>query len=143
MKPDLRFATVEIHTSPWEAHVSRGLVESEGIPAFLTNEHHIWVNWPMSLALGGVRLKVPEEQAAQALAVLARRNSGEFEAALLEQIPFESSACCECGSTTLREVRPWSAILLSLTFLFVGSAIFPPPKEKKYVACGGAANAEP
>jgi hypothetical protein len=143
VKPDLRLTTVEIHTSPWEAHVSRGLVESEGIPAFRACEHHVWASWPMSLALGGVRLKVPEEQAAQALAVLARRNSGEFEAALLEQMPFESLVCRECGSTTLREVRPWSAILLSLTFLFVGSAIFPPPKEKRCVACGGAASAEP
>ena len=143
MESDLRFVTVEIHTSPWEAHVSRGLVESEGIPAFLASEHHVWASWPMSLALGGVRLKVPAEQAAQALAVLARRNSGEFEAALLEQMPIARSACRECGSTTLREVRPWSAILLSLCFLFVGSAIFPPLKEKKCVACGGAANAEP
>jgi len=143
VEPDLRFATVEIHTSPWEAHVSRGLVESEGIPAFLASEHHVWASWPMSLALGGVRLKVPAEQLAQALAVLARRNSGEFEAALLEQMPFKNLACQECGSTTLREVRPWSAILLSLCFLFVGSAIFPPPKEKKCVSRAGAENAEP
>jgi hypothetical protein len=143
MQRDLQFATVEIHTSPWEAHVSRGLVESEGIPAFLASEHHVWAIWPMSLALGGVRLKVPVEHASQALAVLARRNSGEFEAALLEQLPFKGAACRECGSTTLREEHSWSSILLSLCFLFVGSAIFPPPKERKCATCGGAANAEP
>jgi hypothetical protein len=143
MADDLRFATVEIHPTPWEAHVSRGMLESEGIPAFLASEHHVGAMWPMSHALGGVRINVPVEHLAQAHVVLAQRNSGEREAALLELMPFTRAACRACGSTALREERPWFAVLLAMCLLFVGNTIFPPPKQRRCAACGGDAAAEP
>ena len=40
--------TIERFTTPWEAHVSRGLLESEGIPASLADEHQIWANGTLS-----------------------------------------------------------------------------------------------
>jgi hypothetical protein len=43
------FITVTVATSPWEAHVLRGLLESEGIPAVLFNEHHVWLSAPTSM----------------------------------------------------------------------------------------------
>ncbi|MHA4868478.1 hypothetical protein ACXZ1M_12345 [Duganella sp. PWIR1] len=118
------------------------MVESEGIPAFLAGEHHIWASWPISLALGGVKLQVPIQYVSEALAVLERRNSGEFEAVLLEQVPFNAAVCSVCGSTEFYATLRWSSIVLAMTFLFVGNAIFPPIKEKKCVACRGAEKAD-
>lgn len=129
MADDLQFATVEIHPTPWEAQVSRGMLESEGIPVCLAGEHHVGAMRPMSHALGGVRINVPVKHLAQAHAVLAQRNNSEFEAALLEQVPFKRAACQACGSTALRDERPGLAVLLAMCSFFAGNAIFPPPKD--------------
>ena len=70
--------TVESYTSPWDAHVACGLLESEGIPASVAGEHHVWANWPISQALGGVRIQVPQEHVAKAKEVLAQQLAFEF-----------------------------------------------------------------
>lgn len=97
----------------------------------------------MSHALGGVRINVPVEHLAHAHAVLTQRNSGDREAALLDLMPFKRTACRACGSTALQEERSWSAVLLAMCLLFVGNAIFPPPREVRCMACGGDAVDEP
>jgi hypothetical protein len=45
------FVTVATFLSPWEAHIVRGLLETEGIPSTLGSEHHVGANWPLSQAL--------------------------------------------------------------------------------------------
>jgi hypothetical protein len=143
MEQELRFGVVEIHDSPWAAHVSRALLESEGIPAFLASEHHIWAQWPMSLVLGGVRLLVPLEHCESAKGVLALRDSGELEAALIEQVaPGVLLACAQCGSAAFRERRDWLPIALSSMLLFACAVIFPPSKVRQCVSCGGPASDE-
>ena len=128
--------------SPWDAHVSRGLMESEGIPAFLASEHHVWAHWPLSLALGGVRLQVPTEQASRARDILAQRSEGEFEAALIEQTGIAAPACLQCGASAVREQRDWFSVLLSFVFIAFGNAIFPPGKRLMCAACGSTARGE-
>lgn len=143
MADELHFAVIEIHTSPWEAHVSRGLLESEGIPAFLSSEHQIWINWPMSLTLGGVRLLVSVESAASARDVLAMRDRGELQAALVEQHGQSLERCSRCGATDLIEHRDWLAISLSVVLLLFCKASFPPAKSRKCKSCGGKRVASP
>lgn len=139
MSAALTFTVVEVHTSPWEAHVSRALLESEGIPAVLASEHHVWANWPMSLMLGGVRLLVPSQHFESARSVLAMRDSGELQAALAEEFPSSLSACSGCGSATLVERRNWSSVALSVALLFLCKAIFPPAKDRRCTCCGASA----
>lgn len=62
--------TVARFTFAYEAWLARGLLESEGIPAWLADEHTITMNWLYSNALGGVRLQVPESYQADAVQVL-------------------------------------------------------------------------
>jgi hypothetical protein len=143
MEQELRFAVVEIHDSPWAAHVSRALLQSEGIPAFLASEHHIWAQWPMSLVLGGVRLLVPLEHGESAKRVIALRDSGELEAALIAQMDSGVVACSRCGSAAFRETRDWFSIAVSSMLLFAGSIIFPPSKVRQCASCGAAAGDEP
>lgn len=118
--------TVETFTNPVEAHISRGLLESEGIPASLGSEHHVWASWHFSQALGGVRLQVPVGHAARARDVLARQRRGEYQEALELEQDVEQSRCHNCGSTDLRFTRsPVSMALLFLT-LGISGLIFPP-----------------
>jgi hypothetical protein len=69
--------TVGWYLHPLEAEIARGLLESEGIPAFLHSCQHSLLNWPMTLALGGVRLQVPPSAVGQALEVLSASVSSE------------------------------------------------------------------
>ncbi|MDZ4299014.1 MAG: DUF2007 domain-containing protein [Moraxellaceae bacterium] len=43
-----------------EAHIARAKLESEGIPAFVADEHTVTAQWLYSNAIGGVRLQVPD-----------------------------------------------------------------------------------
>jgi hypothetical protein len=143
MADELRFEVLEIHMSPWDAHVSRALLESEGIPAFLGNEQVIWINWPMSLMLGGVRLLVPVEVAESARNVLAMRDRGDLQAALVAQEEPSAEVCPRCGSTEFTTSRDWVAISLATLLLFFCKAIFPPAKARKCKACGEPVRGEP
>jgi hypothetical protein len=136
MQNELRFSAVEHHISPWDAHVSRALLESEGIPAFLANEHHVSVNWPMSLMLGGVRVvvRVADEEAART--VLGLRDSGALEAALVAEQPPVLLACGHCGSTQFRNKRDWTSVALALVLLLTMRLIFPPLKQRECASCG-------
>jgi len=62
-----KLVVVDTYSNPLDAHIARGLRESEGIPATLGSEHHVWSSWPYALALGGIRLQVAE-----------RHGSGDF-----------------------------------------------------------------
>jgi len=118
--------TIETYMNPLEAHIARGLLESEGIPATLGSEHHVWASWHFAQALGGVRLQVPAEYAHRARDVLGRQRRGEFQAALENEQEIEEARCGLCGSTDLRFTRsPWSIFLLVLT-LGISGLIFPP-----------------
>ena|SRR5688572_22263887 len=121
-----RLIVVETFTNPLDAHVARGLLESEGIPAILHSEHLVSVIWPLANALGGVRLQVAEHRAADARAVLARFARGEFAQALAEESGVPQSRCPDCGSTDLRYTRAASSTILLLATFGLSSIIFPP-----------------
>ena len=61
---------VRSFTGTGEAAIARGLLETEGIPAFLRNEHLVAIAWPLSQATGGVSLAVPARDAERALRLL-------------------------------------------------------------------------
>lgn len=65
-------ALTTIHTSntPVDCHILKGRLESEGIQTFIYDENLIWVSPFDAVAVGGVKLKVPEEQAPKARQVL-------------------------------------------------------------------------
>jgi hypothetical protein len=132
----LRFTVVEHHLSPWDAHVIRALLESEGIPAFLANEHHVSVNWPMSLMLGEVRILVRTEDETAARNAFALRDTGVLEAALAVEQPADPPACAHCGSTQFRDQRNWTSVILVVVLLLTMRLIFPPPKERRCRSCG-------
>lgn len=64
--------------SPWRADLALGLLESEGIEAFLADDH-LARNEPVSSALaGGIRLLVLEEDLTRAREVLDQAENGNL-----------------------------------------------------------------
>jgi hypothetical protein len=72
------FTTVAHYPDPIEAHIARGLLASRGIDAHLGDEHLVMANWEWRLAVGGVKLRVPQEQAMHARNILRAAESGEY-----------------------------------------------------------------
>lgn len=69
--------TLAAFNTPLEAHIVRGRLETEGIECLLANEQILGVHPGLNFALGGVQLKVREEDYPRALAIL----NGEAEGA--------------------------------------------------------------
>jgi hypothetical protein len=119
-------ATVATFAEAWEAHLFRLRLEAEGIPASVAHEHHIWVNWPYSLALGGVKVQVPRSEWENAVAVERRCRAGEYRAELAAEFGETDGAhCSNCGliDVSSRCSLPRLALLIALYFL--AGAIFP------------------
>lgn len=115
------WVTVGHYSLPYEAHLGRARLESEGIDAMVVDEHTINMQWMLSDALGGVRLQVNEEDDARARAILAedrsdlvRDDAGDAPAAVHD----ESGSLRLSPLSTPRRKR---GFLLTLLAFFIGS----------------------
>lgn len=61
-----------------EAHLARTKLESQGVLAFVFDEHTISLNPIYDIALGGVRVKIKNSDLKKALKILGPRASGTF-----------------------------------------------------------------
>ena len=110
--------TVESFIDPIAAYLAKGRLETEGIPAFVAHEYHIWANWGLSNALGGVKIQVAEENIDIAKGIIQQHLNGEFEIYL--DHPFykrDIRVCPHCNSSNYEGFIPLlSKILLFLSF---------------------------
>ena len=118
--------TVGRYDFPYEAHIARARLESEGIPAFVVDEHTINMQWLYSQALGGVKVQVPERFAEEALAILNEDRSSD----LPDQ---ETRACRVCGGHEFEHLARGRPVAYFL-FWFFG---FPLWKVKRQIRCKG------
>jgi hypothetical protein len=110
---------------PWEAHILRARLEAEGIPASVIGDQHIIANWPLSVALGGAALQVPDAYLDQAQQIIAAYHAGTFKEDLIAEHPEAADRCPSCNSTEIAGSIPiWLRILNVATFL-LASAPFP------------------
>ena len=95
-----------------EAKLAQGKLSSEGISAFLCDEHTHAINWHMGAAFGGIRLQVPDSQVIRALEVLDGFEPDERgeEDEETEEVP----CCPECESLEIREVASANPRQISL-----------------------------
>ena len=109
------------------AFLLKSRLEFEGIVAWVADDHHINLQWTISLALGGVKVKVMEADREDAQKVLY---SDCAEA--LDAISFPGdveAACCEkCGSMDLKRyslTRKAAALTLltGLPFIYFGKRV--------------------
>ena len=125
----LMLVTVHREINPWDAHIVRALLESEGVPATVGFEHHISANWCASLALGGVRVQVPMSFLDQARTVLDDWRRSVLARALEAEWGLPAEVCPRCGADDWLAWRPMhfgSLLLLVLGFRF--GIIFPWPR---------------
>jgi len=123
--------TIAHYSFPYEAHIARAKLESEGIPAFVADENTINMQWLYSNAMGGVRLQVPPPFVEQALALLGEDCSELVE----EQQGVETEACELCGSRNtepFQRGRRWAF----LVFLGLDFPLFPARNTHRCRDCG-------
>jgi len=72
------FVTVAQFLNPVDANIVQGVLEAAGIPAVLGDEHLARVHSLLSIAIGGVRLRVPAAHVTEAQQVIAAYNRGDF-----------------------------------------------------------------
>jgi hypothetical protein len=119
-------ATAATFREPWEAHIFCSLLRNEGIPASVAHEFHVWNVWPISTALGGVKVQVSAEQLSDARSIRSRSERGEFRAILQsEWDDLDDPHCPVCGSTNYWKRRSHlRAVFAILVSIFV--ALLPP-----------------
>ena len=110
-----KLVTVAAYNNPLEAHLAKGRLDVEGIPAYLAHEHHVWANWVYSQALGGVKVQVFVEDADAASKILDAHNKGDYEDSLGEVVSeIDDNTCPKCGSKEFQSRFPIGMILLVL-----------------------------
>ena len=123
--------TIARYSLPYEAHIAKSRLDSEGIPAHVADEHTINMQWLWSDALGGVRLQVPETHVESALMILAE----DREQDLVESQSVDTTACPHCGSTDTEYQqigRRWAF----LVFIGLHFPLFPVRNGVKCKRCG-------
>lgn len=130
-----------------EAHILRGRLEAEGIPAFVQHEHHVTLDWFISNALGGVRLQVPVEHAQAAIDVLKAVREGGF-ALMQPQIPapgmdaaaaqaLATASCPNCGEEGDAAAGSERGVALAFLHLFA----LPTPWRRLHWHCSACGHA--
>jgi len=110
------FVTVATFPYSSEAQIVKGRLLSEGIEAFLADNYTIDTDPLVSVAIGGVKLRVPKIQEAQAREILQ-----SIEAFAVDD-EGEAIACPNCSSkklqlfTTITDVKSLGAFLLGFFF---------------------------
>ncbi len=104
--------TIASYPDAIKAHLARGRLEAEGIPAVVADEYYISANWMMSNAIGGVKVQVPERFVASAAQVLRELDAGDFELPAEDREPLH---CPRCGSSAVEtDTASWRLALLGV-----------------------------
>lgn len=67
----MSLVTIASFSNAFNMHVVKGRLETEGIPCFAKDEHTVSTNPLYAVALGGIKLQVREEDAPEALRIMA------------------------------------------------------------------------
>jgi Putative prokaryotic signal transducing protein len=134
--------TISKFLSLGEAKLAQGKLVSAGISAFVCDENMHAMNWHMGMALGGIRLQVPDSQVVRALEVLDDFEPDDTDASQLEDGDddelYEVACCPECESLEIREVTTSSPRQITL---WSAAIPFPEPAAEsvrrwKCLMCG-------
>ena len=116
MGPKGELITVASYPDALQAHLARGRLEAEGIPAVIADEYYVSANWMMSNALGGVKVQVGERMADRAVEILRQLDAGEF--AVDDAGQPGPDTCPRCGSASVdTRSGSWRVALLGLHLL--------------------------
>jgi hypothetical protein len=66
------------YLAPVDAFIVRNCLRASGVPAVVADDHLVQANSLWTMALGGVRVLVPQQHLAEAQSLLAALERGEF-----------------------------------------------------------------
>ncbi len=72
------FQTLKHFLEPMDAHMLAACLQDRGVPAFVADADTVQTNMLLSIALGGVRLQVPEALIERAQAIMESYGRGDF-----------------------------------------------------------------
>jgi hypothetical protein len=113
--------------------LAKSRLEYEGIPAWVADDYYINLKWTISLALGGVKVKILESDYEDAYKVLNTDCSRALEQISFPEID-EDERCGRCGSPDII-LNNWTRKAAALTLL-TGLPIFFFRKRYKCLNCG-------
>lgn len=134
----MNFIIVQTYNNYIDASIEMGRLKEEGIACWLKDENTVTVNPIWTIAVGGIKLMVPESEAREARQLLKQYHHQQQS----------SHPCPKCGSinvelvTTPRKVSNWLGAVLGFLFgsyalsvdkvyhCFACSHEFIPEKEK-------------
>lgn len=133
---------VSTHTVAIDAHIVKGRLEAEGIPAALEDDQYITMDWFLSTALGGVKVSVPEAYEEAALEVLQKTNNNEYQLSKLDSealaqepaaefVPEVPTECPKCHSYKISRIE-WMRHLSLVVLYFLHSPI---AFSQRYYSC--------
>lgn len=131
----MQLITIKTFEQPVEAHLYLNILETEGMDAVLFDEHTVGLNPLYNLTLGGIKLKVREEDVERALQII---NEAENRPLLNEEE--QEVFCPECQSQDImlgyRSMKKGRWIWSGLVSIFLG--VLPPfgKKVNRCKACG-------
>ncbi|MEE8574740.1 MAG: DUF2007 domain-containing protein [Thermodesulfobacteriota bacterium] len=123
--------TVQSYSTPLDAHMAKSRLDAAGIYAVIVDEHTVTMNWLLSNAVGGVKVKVLEEDLQDARLVLELNSLDEPEASEVHEC---WGACPICSSLDVEYFTDKRGPFLS--WLFLGFLAFPAGKKLKCNGCG-------
>lgn len=91
-----KFKTVQVFDTPINAHLLLNHLEVNGIDGFLVDEHTVGVNPLYNYAVGGVKVKVAEEDYSRAKSLIV-----QLENSKLKDDNGKEIQCPRCHSTNL------------------------------------------
>ncbi|CAB5499811.1 putative signal transducing protein [Bathymodiolus azoricus thioautotrophic gill symbiont] len=116
----MELVAVESYNHPIDAYLAKGRLEVEGVPVFLANEHHVWMNWSYAQALGGMQLKVSPQHFTDAQKILKMHNQGEYEHLLNEIfLEIDTKNCPNCNANSYVSKFPLHRIFFTLVSLAI------------------------
>ena len=130
------FVTLTTFDNVIEAHIFKGLLESEQIDVFLLGEHFFGTQKLFNVALADIRLQVPAVQYTKAKQLLEDFRYGNLAQPLIDTFDIKPSVCKKCGSKEIKEVsaRP-SLVFGALLQMFLIGLVLPPSKFKVCKQC--------
>jgi hypothetical protein len=123
--------TIARFYEPWKAYVVCGRLWSEDVPAFIAFEYAVGNQWLQVIALGGVRVQVPNGCEDEARAVLRQADAGAYREELEYELgPLPAMRCPHCGASDYRKVRPVAISVLAALFAWLTLFAIPPNGRK-------------
>ena len=113
-----------------EAHLARGFLEEKDIPCYICDEFIVGTQPLFTSAVGGVKIRVPQSHAAQAIEILS-----DFWEQRRMQAERLAKQCPQCQSQDVRN-NPLSLVLIILALLTIGLAWLFLVRKRKCLKCG-------